>query len=153
MNCSGLGELTFSEHTVRACDVHLANNKWKFMFILHSSKTHSQSLKPQSIKIVSNKPIANTNPVHHDFCPYQLLKNHVDYRGSYRSKEEHFFIFRDRRAVTPNQFNNMLKLMLEQAGINETNYSSHSMRAGRSLDLLKLEFSVETIKKVGQMEI
>ena len=50
-----IGELTFSEHVVKAVDVHVGTNKDKLMFVLHSSKTHSRGMKPQIIKISSQK--------------------------------------------------------------------------------------------------
>ena len=34
-----IGELTYSEHTVKACDMQVGTNKEKLMFILRSSKT------------------------------------------------------------------------------------------------------------------
>ena len=37
-----VGELTESEHVVKARDVHIALNKDKLMFILHTSKTHTR---------------------------------------------------------------------------------------------------------------
>ena len=48
-----IGELTFSEHAVRAKDVHVGTNKKKMLFVLHSSKTHDKGSKPQLIKVTS----------------------------------------------------------------------------------------------------
>ena len=36
-----IGEITQSPHVIKACDVHLAKNKKKVMFVLRSSKTHT----------------------------------------------------------------------------------------------------------------
>ena len=49
-----IGELTQSQHTVKACDVHIADNKEKMLFVLHSSKTHGLGDKPQMIKITNS---------------------------------------------------------------------------------------------------
>ena len=46
-----IGELVQGDHTVKACDVHVAQNKDKVLFLLHSSKTHDESSRPQKIKI------------------------------------------------------------------------------------------------------
>ena len=46
-----VGELTQCPHVVKAKDVHVATNKLKMMFILHTSKTHNKGNKPQIIKI------------------------------------------------------------------------------------------------------
>ena len=48
-----VGELTKGDHPVCAKDVHIADNKRKLMFILHTSKTHSHNHNPQIIKINS----------------------------------------------------------------------------------------------------
>ena len=38
-----VGEVTFSEHAVKAWDVHLATNKNKILLVLYSSKAHKNS--------------------------------------------------------------------------------------------------------------
>ena len=43
-----IGEISFSNHVIKAKDVHIGHNKKKMMFILHSA--HSQNTKPQIVK-------------------------------------------------------------------------------------------------------
>ena len=50
-----VGELTISEHVIKAANVYLGRNKDKLLIILYSSKTHSISDRPQKIKIEANK--------------------------------------------------------------------------------------------------
>ena len=50
-----VGEITSGDHPVLATDVHIAANKRKIMFVLHTSKTHWKNMKPQMIKITSSK--------------------------------------------------------------------------------------------------
>ena len=50
-----VGELTQSDHTLLAKNIHLAKNKEKILLLLYSSKTLYKGSKPQKIKIVSNK--------------------------------------------------------------------------------------------------
>ena len=45
-----VGELTHSQHVIKARDVHLGMNKDKILVILYSSKTHDESMKPQRLK-------------------------------------------------------------------------------------------------------
>ena len=45
---------------------------------------------------------------------------------------------------------NLLKMGLQQCGIDYHNFSVHSLRAGRACDLLSYGVSVETIKKLGR---
>ena len=49
-----VGEVTKSNHMLKAKDVHIGTNKEKILLVLHSSKTHSPSNLPQEIKITSN---------------------------------------------------------------------------------------------------
>ena len=44
----------------------------------------------------------------------------------------------------------VLKTILKRAGFNEKIYCTHSMHIGHCGDLLKMGFSVETIKKLGR---
>ena len=46
-----IGEMTESQHVVKAKDVHIGINKDKLMFVLHSSKMHGKGTKPQIVKI------------------------------------------------------------------------------------------------------
>ena len=48
-----IGELTASDYTAKAKDIHIGTNKDKILIILHSSKTHSRESRPQKIKIQS----------------------------------------------------------------------------------------------------
>ena len=50
-----VGELTLSEHVVKAVDVHQGKNKDKLLFVLHTSKTHTRESKPQTITISGEK--------------------------------------------------------------------------------------------------
>ena len=43
-----------------------------------------------------------------------------------------------------------LKNVLRECGFNERLYGTHSLRSGRTDDLLKLGLLVETIKKLGR---
>ena len=46
-----IGEVTLGDNTVKAKDVHIADNKDKMMFVLHTLKTHWKNNRPQMIKI------------------------------------------------------------------------------------------------------
>ena len=50
-----VGEVTKSQHVLKAKDVHIAQNKDKILLILYSSKTHTKGSRPQKIKITSNR--------------------------------------------------------------------------------------------------
>ena len=57
-----VSELTSGVHPVLACDVQIAKNKKKSLFILRTSKTHGKSAKPQMVKISSlDKNARKTN--------------------------------------------------------------------------------------------
>ena len=71
-------------------------------------------------------------------------------RPRYRNKNEPFFVFSDKSPVKPEQMRAVLKLIIQFSGFHPNLYSTHSLRTGRALDLLKLGLSVETIKKMGR---
>ena len=119
-----IGELTDSPHTIKAVDVHIAQNKRKILFVLRSSKTHNKGDQPQLIKITScstkeevkysRKGLAAERTVT-QHCPYDLICNYLNCRKGYLSNNKNFFVFRDRSAVLPRHFNNVLKHMLQLA--------------------------------------
>ena len=83
-----IGELTLGPHVVKVKDVHVGVNKKKLMFVLHSSKTHNPSDKPQIIKIdaIPNQSLHDgdenkRNPV----CPFQLLHEYSLLRKPYKN--------------------------------------------------------------------
>ena len=150
-----VGELTKSDHVVKVVDVLLGVNKKKLMFILRSSKAHDVDKKPQIIKInyLPGKNRDNSdydNTIIKRFCPYDLLQRYLAVRMEYQNENEQFFIFKDGSAVTPHNFRSTLKFLLTKARFNANNYGTHSLRAGRSVDLMNMGFSIETIKKLGR---
>ena len=145
-----IGEMVLSPHTIKVTDVYNGGNKQKLMLILRSSKTHSEADRPQIIKISSYK---NPNPLNSNskhFCPYKLLNQYIAKRSPYKSKNEPFFVFKNRQPVTPNDIRKVLKQVLKKQRLNPALYSIHMLRAGRVVDLLNAGVSVETIKKLGR---
>ena len=157
-----VSEVVTGEHPVRACDVHIRQNKNKILFLLRSSKTHGESLFPQMVKITSmgnakvsgkigvkdqskGKKCRNQLP-----CPYNLLRKYLKMRGGFCSEAEPFFIFRDGSPVLHSHVHKNLKCIIKVSGFDNRFYRTHSLRAGRSCDLYNLGVSVETIKKLGR---
>ena len=151
-----VGELTVSEHQIKARDIHIALNEKKILFVLHTSKTHHRNLPLQMIKIKSEKILNNKEftslgkKQQLDNCPYFLLKLYSQERGGYSSEVEPFNVFRDKRPVTSQQFQTCLKTILKFAGFDPTYYGTHSLRSGRGCDLFNLGVPIETIKKLGR---
>ena len=154
-----IGEVTQSPHVIKARDVHIAKNKCKVMFVLKSSKTHTEADQPQVVKISSEASITSTKLGIDLFkkewlvrksCPYHALREYLAIRGSFVEHNEQFFIFRDRSAVTPANMRDILHRMLTIAGFDYMVYSVHSLRRGRAFDLLQYGVSVEMIKKIGR---
>ena len=144
-----VGEVTSGTHPVLAKDVFIGFNKRKLLFVLHSSKTHDCGNEPQLIKISSTSNVKTKNNLAP--CPYALMRKYSRMRGPYdKEGSEPFFVFRDGSPVTPAHFRALLKLILTKLGYNEKFFNIHSLRIGRSNDLLKLGLSVETIKKLGR---
>ena len=138
-----VGELASGDHPVKVTDVHIAQNKFKIMFVLRTSKTHGHYAKPQTIKLSRN----NLNQP--EMCPYSMLRNYLDIRPQYKNKNEPFFVFRDYSPVKPAQVCEILRKMLKNKGFVPELYATHSLRAGRSLDLLRMNVSVDVIRRLG----
>ena len=150
-----IGEITNSPHVIRACDAYIGTNKSKLMFILHTSKTHGLGNKPQIIKIngFSKKNIKKFQYRKADtpekYCPFKIISAYATARKPYISDNEQFFVFRDRSPVTAPTFCNLLKKLLLHNKLDPALYCSHAFCAGRSVDLLRMGVSVETIRKIG----
>ena len=141
-----IGELTKSNHTVKARNVHIANNKNKIMLVLFSSKTHGKESRPQKIKITA---LDENNPKRF-FCPFQALRNYFSFRGNYRTRNEQFFVLSDGSPVKPNMVQNLLRKLIKRLHLDPRLYSTHSFRIGRSMDLFKYGFTVDQIKFLGR---
>ena len=143
-----VGELTQSPHVIKAKNVHLAKNKDKLLIILYSSKTHSEANRPQKIKITANRD--NSFYAHRSFCPFKLLRAYLLMRGSYRSDREALFIFRDGNPILPEHARKLLRLAIDNLGLECANYDMHSLRIGRTSDLSKFNYSIEEVKRMGR---
>ena len=71
-----VGELGRSNHSIRACNIHMGQNKNKILVILFSSKTHDLASKPQKIKISERLCTPQIQKWRH-FCPFTLLKDYL----------------------------------------------------------------------------
>ena len=112
-----IGEVTISDHVVKAKDVHAAENKDKLMIKLYSSKTHNKGMRAQTIKVTSNLSVKTGNYVKRHFCPVMLIKKFLNMRGSYQVDNDQLFIFRDGSPVTPFHARDMLKRCLLNIGL------------------------------------
>ena len=137
-----------SNHAIKAKDVHLGKNKDKILFILHSSKTHDKESLPQKVKISANptgrQKSSKLSKSH--FCPFRIFCDYMVLREGYEDPAEQLFIFRGKIPVTPHHIRSVLKTCLKRVGLNESYYDCHSLRAGRSSDLVKMGFSIDEVK-------
>ena len=140
-----VGELATGTHPAKACNVHMARNRDKILIILYSSKTHGDESRPQEIEIsaVEGREITH-------FCPFNLARQYMRMRGGYVDDQEPFFIYRDRRPVTPSQVRTLLRRILKILNLNPVLYDTHSWRIGHASDLFKSNnCSVSFIRQKG----
>ena len=143
-----VGEITQSDHVIKADDVHIGENKDKIMFILHSSKTHGTDVMLQIVKLIG---LEGSKP--RTFCPFKCVSDYILLRKkrANKNKKEPFFVFRDRTPVSAYAYRKMLKKLLRLSRFNQELYNTHSTRAGRVVDLYNdLHLSLETIHKIGR---
>ena len=117
-----VGELTFSDHVIKAANVHVALNKEKILVVLYSSKTHNLGNHPQKVKITSNKAERTGQYSNKIFCPFKLAREFMKARGGYLSEDEPFFIFKDRNPVMPSHIRYVLKTCLDRIGLQSCLY-------------------------------
>ena len=126
-----VGEITLSEHIIKADDVYIGHNKNKLRFVLHSSKTHGHDVKPQVVRISSRELMVDSNVRDGNrawnYCPFKLLKNYVAVR-KIKDANEPLFILQNRAPVTGAMFRSMLKTVLQYNGLNPQLYSGHSFK-------------------------
>ena len=147
-----VGKLTSGSHPIKAKDVHVAVNKDKILIVLYSSKTHNKADRPQKIKIQGNSEFNNHElKLRRKFCPFKEVREYLQLRGDYGNDQEPFFIFRDGNAVKPYHTRIVLKQCLNALGLNSALYRMHSLRVGRSTELVtKLHYSLSELKRVGR---
>ena len=142
-----IGELTCSDHALKAKDIHTADNKNKILLVLYSSKTHGFGSKPQKIKITSLKSLKNN---HRFFCPFEITNKFLQLRGGYDHESEQLMIFADGSPVQSTHVRNLLRKIIKRMGLNPKYYGTHSFRIGRATDLMKSGTPVEKIKHWGR---
>ena len=151
-----IGELTHSPHAVKACNINIGQNKNKLLIILYSSKTHGKESRPQQVKISEIKFSGNkykSGEQRHFFCLFKLTWKYLTLRGNYVSEEEQFFIFHDRSPVYPAHVRDVLRTALKRIGLNSRAYNCQSFRIGRCSDLIKLGYSVDSVKLFGRWKL
>ena len=153
-----VGELTTGSHAVKVTDIHIADNKNKILFILHTSKTHWTDSELQMIKLTmmphldpyeyGRKHNSNDRKEMH-FCPYNLIRRFMNVRRKYKSPHEPFYIFQDHSVVTPRHMCTTLRTILTQIDLDPQVYRTHSFRIGCSIDMYNAHIDVGIIKKLG----
>ena len=141
-----IGELTTGDHLIQLNDVFAADNRDKVLIVLRTSKTHSLADTPQKIKIDSKD--ANLTTRQAQYCPVILLSDYIDARLEI-CQTGPLFTFSDGSPVKPEHFRAVLKNAIKKCGLDPNLYDMHSMRSGRSCDMFKEGYEVQTIKKRG----
>ena len=142
-----VGELATGDHALKACDVHIGQNKKKMLFILYSSKTHGKEALPQKIKIT-----ANANNILHKrhFCPFKVSREYLAIRGNYKNETDPFFVFSNNEPVTPSQVREVLRTTLSSLTLNPLMYDCHSFRFGRTSDMVLMNYSLTEVRLAGR---
>ena len=145
-----IGEMTESPHVMRARNVFIGVNKEKILIVLYSSKTHDQKMYPQKIKITSNRSERSGKYYHRHFCPFKLMGSYFAAREqTYADMDEQFFVFSDGSSVTAPQARTVLKSAIARLGFNVNQFNTHSLRIGRSSDLIQYGYKIEEVKIMG----
>ena len=144
-----IGELTTGTHPIKACNIHMGQNKRKILILLYSSKTHGKEARPQQIKISAAEQYSQMQKKRH-FCPFKLIDKYLQMRGPFTNDDEPLFVFRGGEPVQPSHVRKLLRTLLTNLNLNSKLYDCHSWRLGRSSDLYRAKFSVDQIRRWGR---
>ena len=156
LHCATLWTLqNWGDHKEPACGQSMQCPHWieqkQANVLLHSSKTHNKSDKPQVIKIKAvNEQAEGKQTRLNKFCPFELLHEYINLCKKYLTRDEQFFVFVDRTPVKAYPYRTLLKQLLVASGMEHRSYSTQGTRAGRASELLESGVSVETIRKIGR---
>ena len=139
-----------SNHVIMGESVHFARNKETFWVMLYTSKTHGTNVEPQKVTIVSNKCKHSGKYVARHFCPFQLISRYIAMMGAIWYPQEAFFIYRDHTLVHGETARSLLRALIKRLGLNDKLYDFHSLRIGRTTDLIKFNYSLEEVKRMGR---
>ena len=160
-----IGELAEGTHPVKACDIHIASNKHKILIVLYTSKTHSEAMYQQQIKISAldttyseQTPSGTNSKQSHKktagqafFCPFKAVRDYLSIRkNGFRNRQENFFLFQDESPIRPIHVRTVLRTCLHRIHLDPSIYNTMSFCSGRACDLLKMGYSVDNIKKMGR---
>ena len=140
-----IGELTQSQHQIKAKDIHIRMNKKKILVVLYSSKTHDKKSWPQKVKITANASADCTIRKKLFFCPFQTLHKYLALHGNYTSDDDPFFIFKGNIPVRATNVRQVLFRTLQNINLNHKLYNTQSFRIGRVSDMIKYGASVDQI--------
>ena len=79
-----------------------------------------------------------------------LIGNYLRIRGPFKDSQEQFFIFRDGNAVLPRHVAQTLRKAISALGLKANFYGTHSLRIGRTTDLVKFGYSIEEVRHMGR---
>ena len=145
-----ISEVVSSDHVIKAKDVHCALNKKNILIVLYSSKTHGKADNPQKIKITANEDVKSGRYIHRNFCPFSLMQGYLNARGKYSHDTEQFFVFSNKEPVEPIHTRKLLKDVISNLGLNSDYYGMHSMRIGRTTDLIKYNYPIDEVRRMGR---
>ena len=78
------------------------------------------------------------------------MRQYISVRGDYEDNNEQFFVHRDKTPVTAMGARNVLRLCLENLNLDPEVYNMHSLKIGRTSDLVKYNYSFSEVQKLGR---
>ena len=140
-----IGEVTQSDHVIKAKDVQRGQNKNKLMFTLYTWKTHGEESCPQTVKISELKTGKDKS-----LCPFAIFQDYIEQRETYSKNSEQLFVFRDQSPVKPEHFRTFLKELIRFNHMDPSRYRVHELCSGHSTDLLEANVPIDVIKWLGR---
>ncbi len=140
-----IGELVESEHTIQAQSVLIGSDGETVHLLQHTSKTDQFRQKQRVVEVQADKT---------EFCPVQLLKLYSGERARatlyWKQKPVHFFVHKNASKVKKDEVLKVLRKCVKLIpGLDQLQFGTHSLRAGRVTDLHNEGFEDAEIMKKG----
>ena len=130
---------TIQAPLVKQIEFHAHRDTWAFVFTIPKTKTTNH---PVSVPIgCSGTPV----------CAVCLMIQYLSSRHISDSLHPSSFLFTDSsgRPVTKYQYNQVIKLLVKQIGLNPSHYTTHSLRSGSATAASVAGFTHTEIQQLG----
>lgn len=140
-----IGEIAQGPHSLKMENVKKSTNKYKYLMILRSSKTHGEGDFPHTVSVPQVVDVEETEQL---YDPVQAIDDYKALRPQ-TSPKANFFVLQDGSPIKCYALRRVLKTILSLSNYSQEIFDFHSWRVGRASDLLHSAVPFHLVKKWG----